>query len=314
MIKGTVWLTAALTVAVSVAGAQDFPAALTAGRKDAKLVVSPGTKRTPRIDGVLDDACWRQAGSVTGFLRMKHTQRAGVQTTVRFNHTRDALYIAAIVADPKIVGKERKRDAGTWEDDCVEFFLDPRRGRQDRFHIIISAAGMIYDARLGKSQWNAGPALLVAAKRYPGKGWTVELRVPFKTLETDRPRQGEVWDLKLAREDYDAEGGVPRLSAWQYIGNDFSDAGAYGRLVFASENCAYNGDFSKGYVRPKPGETWTRTHWRITPQTHTRNKADLVLDATQGHTAPPCGKVTAPKNYAQAQMVVFARPHRKYRV
>lgn len=285
------------------------------GSTSAKEMVCPETKAEPAIDALLSEPCWQKAAKVSGFYRIQKNDRAEERTVFMVTHDRRALYVAFAVADRDIAAKARRRDQSTWEDDCVELFLDPQRARQDRFHFIVSAAGSLYDASLGKDQWNAKPDVVRAAKQIAGQGWTVEMKIPLATLGIkDAPRQGEVWDLKLAREDYGVENRVPALSSWQFVAKSFSDAGAFGRLVFIDRNCCYNGDFGKGHVPPKPGETWSATRWRVVPSYRERAGADLVLDENQGHDAAPCGKALVRKNNLQVQVLVLGRPNRDYHV
>jgi len=295
-----------LTIFLAHDKAENFPALENAERS--KVILSAGTEVAPVIGGVLKDRCWSSTGKVTGFMRTKTTDESDEQTVVAVNHTSDALLVAAVIWDKKIVGKERKRDEGTWEDDCFELFLDPIRSRQDRFHFIISAAGMIYDARLRKGVWNSNPEIQIATRQWPGKGWTVEMAIPFKTLETKTPRRGDVWDIKLAREDYDNPGGVYRLSSWQPTGADFSDTNAYGRLVFEHRNRSWNGDLSKGLLE----SNWTACGWRKSKQS---KSGSLALNQEAGRSGKDCGlreiriwgkarkKISPPRAFAAALKV-----------
>lgn len=293
-----------LAVLLPSLSAEEFPSFK--GAANSPSVISPGAKNLPVIDGILNDSCWKSAGKVSGFLRMKTTRASEEQTTVAVNHTEKGLLVAAVVADKKIVGKERKRDQGTWEDDCFELFLDPLRARQDRFHFIISAAGMIYDARMRKGVWNSKPEIKFATRQWPGIGWTVEMAIPFKTLETGTPRRGDVWDLKLAREDYDNLGGVFKLSSWQPSGADFSDASAFGRLVFEHPNRSWNGDFSKGMFEGN----WPACGWRTSRQS---KGGSFTIDRQTGRTDKTCGSVKVDR-YTQVQHCVPVIPFRRYRL
>lgn len=315
-VKRTALALAAVLLAMPApARGQSITETVQRGTPGLRQVVSRVTDAPPKIDGVLDDACWKTAEGAGGFFRVTETTAARERTAFFFAHDAANLYIACAIVDDKTQARKRERDKGTWEDDCVEIFLDPERGRKDRFHFVVNALGMVYDASLGKAAWNAVPDVAVGAQQRPGEGWTLELAIPFKSLGLQKaPLRGETWDLKLAREDYDTEGGTPRLSSWQFIAQSFADAGAFGRLVFVDPNCCANGDFSQGYIAPREGESWTRTQWRITPDYMKTHDADLILDETQGHDTKPCGKVLAPKGNAQAQVIAQGTPFRKYRI
>jgi hypothetical protein len=293
-------------ICLHAAPAPAFPAEWFAVPSPTRDVIAAPAAAAPTIDGHLNDPCWTGAGKVSGYLRIKTPSPAAERTAVAFTYDRDHLYIAAVVADTVVVGKPRDRDAGTWEDDCVEIFLDPQRQRRDRFHVIISAANMIYDASLGKEAWHLD-GLRTATQRVAGRGWLVEAAIPFAALDIKPPRTGDVWDLKLSREDYARAGAMPRLSSWQFIAQTFADAGAFGRLIFGSRNRSENGDFTRGLEKP-----WTNgSMWRLSPQT--KPGSSLTLAPDDGRTAAPAGRVEM-TSYSQVQHIVRVQPQRNYRL
>jgi len=284
-----------------------FPTTLLKGERKAKSVISPLTNVTPVIDGNLDDTCWKEAGKITGFFRIKSSKAAKEKTAFYFTHDKNILYIGAVVSDPKMAADKTKRDQNIWEDDCIEIFLDPERNRKDKFHLIISATGVLYDAKSGKKSWNAVPDIAVRTRQYPDKGWTAEIAIPFKALDVKTPQKGKVWDMKLAREDYNSVGGVPKLSSWQYVSENFADPGAFGKLVFQDENCSVNGDFSKGLK----GEWTNGSMWRLSKAGRGKGKLELLKD--QGYKNKPCAKVTV-SDYTQVQHIVPVTKNRNYRL
>ena len=305
------WPFLATILAVWTVGSASAGTPFDALRKEADSpptnhVISPVASMPPTIDGEVNDPCWQKAGRVSGFLRIKSETKAAQQTAVYATHDRNALYVAFVVADSAIAAVERERDKMTWVDDCVEIMLDPLRQRQSRFHIIVTAAGMVYDARSGKASWNG--ALKVATRRYPGQGWTAEIALPFKTLEATTPFRGLVWDIKLCREDYAVLAGAAReMSCWQFVANSFGGRGGFGRLVFEGTNVSVNGDFS---ARIDKG--WIGSRWRMSAG-KPKATASFTVVENAGHTAPPSGRVVFGQ-YAQVQHLSAAAPRRKYRL
>jgi len=300
MVPLVIWL-AVSQLALGAGGDWDWLSA----EADSDTVVSIRAEEPIKVDGVLSEEAWQRADSANGFVRAESMRPAAEQTAVRVMHDEKTLYLGIVVGDMKIAAKARDRDKGTWEDDCVEIFLDPLRERRDRFHVIVSAAGSVFDAQLGDSAWLS--ELSVAVRRDEGRGWTVELAIPFASLEKKGVRRGEVWDLKLTREDYDRQGQTtPLLSSWRFAGKSFSDAGAFGRLVFESTNAAINGDVSDGL---RDGR-WCNGFWRLSPQSH---GGSVELQESVGHDAGPSIRAVVDR-YTQVQVCTPVSPMRNYRV
>jgi|GEM_PF-2549264 len=288
----------------NLAVAEKFDASLIRGAQGERQLISVPAPAAPTIDGRLNDDCWENAAAVTGFLRMETTDLASEKTAVFVTHDDKALYLAAAVSDSRIAAKQRPRDKGTWEDDCIEFFIDSKRQRTNRYQFIVTAAGMFLDSRLGDAKWN-GKEIRFASQQYDG-GWTLELAIPYQAIETESPRRGDVWDVKFSREDYDTLGGVPALSSWQFTGQNFSDPGSFGTLVFTSPNRFSNGGFDDGLQIGN----WCGKGWRVSPQARS-GTLELITD--QGHDSPPCAKVKFEKS-TQVQVCTRVQPYRHYRV
>ena len=83
----------------------------------------------PRIDGRLDDACWKLAGPASGFIQMDpdEGEPATEQTSFRVAYDQDNLYIGIECLDSrpdKIVARLVPRDSNFWPGDVVGIVLD----------------------------------------------------------------------------------------------------------------------------------------------------------------------------------------------
>ena len=307
--KSTVALLASL-IFFSLAARADqpqFPKDLLKQKKSVGSVVSPLVEVKPVIDGKLDDECWKKAGKAGNFFRVKISEPAKERTTFFFTHDKKTLYVGAIVADSEILAAKTVRDKNIWEDDCIEIFFDPDRNRADKFQFITSSKGVLFDAMDGKKSWNPTPDITLKTHHYPGKGWSAEFAIPFKSLGLKTPGKGEVWDLKLAREDYLTTGGAPKLSSWRFCSANLHDPGAFGKLIFVERNRSVNGDFNLGLDKP-----WSSgSMWRSSPASRKGTKLEISQD--EGHASKPCGKVTV-ASYTQIQHLVPVGKNRNYRV
>lgn len=277
-------------------------------KPEQKGITIPQTVEKIKVDGILDESFWKRSAKTSNLFKMRSEQTSKQKSAFLFSFTESGLCIAAICEDEKIVGKKRKRDYRTWQEDCVEIFIDPKRKKENRFQFIFTAWGNIFDAKNGKSKWNANKNLLYKSKRYEKEGYVIEVFIPFETLDYHKkPMQGSIWDLKLAREDYHRLDSKPKeLSSWQYVGNSFSDIGSFGRLIFINENICSNGDFSKGI-----DGGWIKSKWRAKPIQ--RTSASISILKNEGHDNAPCLKVDI-DGKGMVQTWFNVTKHRKYKI
>lgn len=273
-----------------------------------KGITIPQTIGKIKVDGILNESFWERSAKTSNLLIMRSEQTAKQKSVFLFSFTESGLCVAVICEDNKIIGKKRKRDNRTWRDDCVEIFIDPKRKKENRFQFIFSAWGNIFDAKNGNKKWNASKDLLFKSKRYKTKGYVIETFIPFESLDYHKiPKQGNIWDLKLAREDYNKLGRKSKeLSSWKYVGNSFSDIGSFGKLIFIDENICLNGDFSNGIE-----DGWAQSQWRVQPVQG--SSASINLLENEGHDNAPCLKVDI-KGKGMVQTWFNVTKHRKYKV
>ena len=84
--------------------------------------------KPPTVDGDLSDAAWRDAVLVSGFTVSGSDVLAPHQMTMRLLRDEARLYLAVTCDEPtpdRIVATARGRDAYVFNDDCIEWFIDP---------------------------------------------------------------------------------------------------------------------------------------------------------------------------------------------
>ena len=182
------------------------------------------TGAPPVIDGRLDDAAWRQAPILDGFVqREPHEGLASSERTeVRIMSDGEALYVAAWNYDRQaalIVPGEKVRDGAVSNSDYFAIVLDTYHDRQNGFLFATTPAGIEYDGQIiregegggvnvggqGRAQSGAmggfnlnWDASWTVAATQDSAGWYAEMRIPFKTL-----RYGggdtQLWGMHLVR-------------------------------------------------------------------------------------------------------------------
>src|SRR6478672_5845102 len=161
-------------------------------------------EETPRIDGVLDDACWRKAEPLTNFTQVlpKEAVAPSERTEVRFAYTRDVLFIGIRCFDrhpEKILVKTMQHDNGFDSDDYVKIAFDPFANGRDGYTFMINAAGARTDSLFGKfSEENLNfDAIWTARARIDSEGWTAEIAIPLKSISFDM--QHDFWRMNIER-------------------------------------------------------------------------------------------------------------------
>jgi len=145
----------------------------------------------PVIDGRLDDTIWRQAPSVTGFKTW--TPDFGVdmpdQTVVFMAYDAENLYFAFRSYDSvpgRIRASVAARDAIV-SDDWVCINLDSFGDQQSLYALYVNPLGIQADSRFAAGREDFGfDAVWYSAGQVDDEGYTIEVRIPFKSLRYGR--------------------------------------------------------------------------------------------------------------------------------
>ena len=157
------------------------------------------------VDGILGEAIWQSAASVTGLLQedpqqgKPETQRT--ETWIAYDD--DAIYVAARLWDSQpdsIVARLARRDNISGSDAfmvCFDTFRDKRTG----YFFGVSAAGTLFDGVLLNDSWDddSWDGVWNARARRDAQGWTAELRIPFSQIRFAAV-ENMVWGINVARD------------------------------------------------------------------------------------------------------------------
>lgn len=196
---------------------------------------APMAQTPPRIDGLLDDACWQTAPQITQF-RCVDAQRSEPTraTQAWIACDADALYVAARCADDqmdRVLATVTERDGPVWQDDCLEVFLMP--GAPYYYHFGANLLGARYDARhgVGTPPDEAGPqswdAEWQVASRREADCWTMEVLLPLACMEWGSARLEAPLRFNIGRE----QRRLAEFSCWPASGFNRSEEFALLREV-----------------------------------------------------------------------------------
>src|SRR5687767_5867424 len=206
---GTLTFVLCAGLAPPLAAAQSSPAAATPGQATAvALPLMTGEDIT--VDGVLDEAAWERAEPIGNFTQSepRNGERETERTDIRILFSADNLYIGAqfFDSDPGgMLGNQMVRDGGLGSDDRFMWVLDPLNDRRSGYFFEINPAGAMGDAQLVPSSGSTGSVsqnrawngIWLARVRRHDQGWTVEVEIPFRTLNFD-PEAAE-WGANFQR-------------------------------------------------------------------------------------------------------------------
>lgn len=210
-----------LTTLVLLSCAAPLAAQSTPTARTAPTAAAARTTEGIRIDGRLDEAAWRSAPVLDGFVQSEPVEGQPVseRTEARLLFDRDALYVGVWLFDREpgaIVVGETRRDAGVSDADAVSLIIDTFLDRQNGFVFATTPAGIEYDGQVTREgqggsggqqrqQRGAGGGFNLnwdgswdVATSRDGEGWYAEFRIPFSTLRYGKGG-AQRWGLNIAR-------------------------------------------------------------------------------------------------------------------
>ena len=155
------------------------------------------------IDGVLDEAAWQRAVPATDFLQQDPilggtpTER----TEVRILFDRERLYMGVYCFDSepdRLLGNTMKRDAFLSADDRFMWTMDTFLDQQTGYFFEMNPSGLMADSLMGTgSNDRAWDGIWNARVRKSEIGWTIEIEIPFRTLNFDP--DAPAWGINFQR-------------------------------------------------------------------------------------------------------------------
>ena len=150
--------------------------------RDSFLLSAPAGKPTPKIDGVLDDAVWRDIPELLPFVRMaQEPGKAKATTIARATFDDGNLYLAFRCAEQEptqLRSAGKNKDDDLLQGDCVEVFIKAGE-RSLPYHFIVNPWNVQWDGKGDfagwDGQWRSG-AHMGATE------WTVEIAIPWREI------------------------------------------------------------------------------------------------------------------------------------
>ncbi len=161
------------------------------------------TEEKIKIDGLLKEKVWKKPGFDDFVMSEPIDGKEPTEKTVVWvAYDNEAIYVAARLYDSepdKIVGRLGRRD-DRLDSDWFSFAIDPYFDRRSGFLFQVNPSGSIRDAYLYNDTWKdySWDGIWQWAVRRDGKGWTVEMKIPFSQLRFQK-KDKYIWGVNFSR-------------------------------------------------------------------------------------------------------------------
>ncbi len=171
-------------------------------------VVARRTESPIVVDGRLDEAEWRSASVVSGFVQAapEPGRPASQRSAAQILFDEQSIYVALRLDDASpdsIVAPLARRDF-TGYSDWAHVIIDSYQDRRTAFRFALNPAGVKRDGYITGDSENTEDlgwdAVWDGATRRDSTGWTAEFRIPLSQLRFDASRGDATWGIQFGRD------------------------------------------------------------------------------------------------------------------
>ena len=174
-------------------------------RLDRKLVATR-VSGPISINGVLDEAAWRDAPVAHDFIQNdpREGEPATFDTDVRVLYDDQAMYFGVFARDAEpgaIIVNDLKKDFNTGGSDGFRIIIDTFDDERNGYQFAVNPAGAKWDAQMsneGRENNSNWDGIWDVRTRVAEDGWYAEIRIPFRTLKF-RDGDPQAWGLNFER-------------------------------------------------------------------------------------------------------------------
>ncbi|MDB5236119.1 MAG: hypothetical protein JWR44_3112 [Hymenobacter sp.] len=158
-----------------------------------------------KLDGVLDEAAWREAAVATDFIqnRPKPGPHETHPTEVRVLYDDAAIYVGAVMHDVSqdSIPRELTARDNTGNSDFIGIFLDTYHDHLNGYGFIVTSSGVQLDSRYSPAggedfNWNA---VWESRTSMQGTDWVAEMRIPYSAIRFSTA-DVQQWGLNFMRQ------------------------------------------------------------------------------------------------------------------
>jgi len=154
------------------------------------------TAEPPKIDGLIEDACWKNIQSVSGFIQYNPVNgaKASEETYVWMAYDSKNLYFAFFMEDsqPDKIWAELTPRNDYEENDSITVILDAYNDKRTSIRFTVNPRGV---------QKNSVETIWKSDAIIREDGWSAEMAIPFKSLRFSS-KENQIWGINFERYIY----------------------------------------------------------------------------------------------------------------
>ncbi|HUU36928.1 MAG TPA: DUF5916 domain-containing protein [Candidatus Desulfaltia sp.] len=163
------------------------------GQELTKTLTISRIETPPRIDGLVDDACWRGREPVSGFFQYDPVNgtKASEETFVWAAYDQDYVYFAFLMTDaqPDKIWAELTPRNEFENNDSITLILDAYNDKRTSITFELNPKGV---------QKNSVETIWKSEAAMREDGWSAEIAIPFKSLRFSG-QESQVWGVNFER-------------------------------------------------------------------------------------------------------------------
>ena len=161
----------------------------------------------PTIDGVLREASWNDAEPLSDFVQqLPFTGRAArFSTVVRVLYDSANIYLGVTCHDPepkRAITTGLERDFNSANSDIFGVVFDTFLDRRNSFLFLVNPHGALRDEQTWNDSRNiveAWEGIVFVRTARADSSWSIEMRIPTRTLRFDAARNPQTWGINFIR-------------------------------------------------------------------------------------------------------------------
>lgn len=163
------------------------------GQERSKVLNIKRIEHPPKIDGVLDDPCWKDIQPVSGFVQYDPVNGAPAseETYVWAGYDDNYLYFAFLMKDsqPEKIWAELTPRNDYENNDSIEVILDTYNDKRTSISFTLNPKGV---------QKNSVETIWKSGAKIRDDGWSAEMAIPFKSLRFSSSSE-QIWGVNFVR-------------------------------------------------------------------------------------------------------------------
>ncbi len=207
----------------------------------------------PKIDGKLDDDCWKTAPKIDQFPAFWKDSASTGSTVAKLAWDDTALYFSATMTDKELKAFGTNHNDMLWNGDVFELFFKPEVDKPAYYEFQVNPKSVVLELQFPERGFSfeklaAKPPLgMIAVAQVTGTldtpgdedtSWQVEGRIPWTIFAPSggKPKAGDTWRFALCRYDYGKPGTEPITSSSAPLTKpSFHRYEDYGKLTFEGQ-------------------------------------------------------------------------------